>query len=153
LSDTDFLALTVVLLVVIIVTILKHSGKNAMLLRFAAPLLAKRFIIESGRFIFIIYSVLWSTEGVLDNALKEKRDMQILVDEFLIVFLIVSIMWVIRLRNFEKFVRPHAERRRDLEEEAIEARRPPCDILVVSTLCASRLCLCHTTSFACVTRC
>ena len=98
---------------------------------FAAPLLSKRFMIASARFTFITYTVLWSIEGAIDNALEKQRDMQVVLEEVLVVYLIVSIMWVTRLRNFERFVQPHDERRREAEAEATELRRPPCDVVQV----------------------
>lgn len=147
---SDFLVPTFIMLVVIIVSILKNSGKNSQFLRirlmeiealtlhqlgsaeeFAAPLLAKRFMIAAARFIFIVYSILWTIEGVVDAALKERRDLQILLEELLIVFLVTSIVWVVRLRNFDRFVRPHTDRMQEHEEDATEARRPPCDVLIV----------------------
>eukprot|EP00038_Savillea_parva_P006334 m.163045 g.163045 ORF g.163045 m.163045 type:complete len:493 (+) comp12265_c0_seq1:122-1600(+) len=152
-----FLAFTVVSLIATGIIILKNAAKNILALRmrlleiedsagpqlgtvaeFAAPLLSKRFMIASARFTFITYTVLWSIEGAIDNALEKQRDMQVVLEEVLVVYLIVSIMWVTRLRNFERFVQPHDERRREAEAEATELRRPPCDVV---QLPGEKLCL------------
>ena len=40
------------------------------------------------------YAIMWSVVGVIQSALKEQRDMQILVEELMTVFLVLSILWV-----------------------------------------------------------
>eukprot|EP00041_Stephanoeca_diplocostata_P032226 m.1026685 g.1026685 ORF g.1026685 m.1026685 type:complete len:357 (+) comp24108_c0_seq39:848-1918(+) len=108
-----FLAIAVVTVVVIILTLLKHTSKNVLMLRMrlreiertqprqfvggyplAAPLLAKRFLIESSRAIFVAYAALWANVGIFDITLQEDRTKKAVLDELLLMFLVVAIMWV-----------------------------------------------------------
>lgn len=114
-----FLAMTVVFMVIVVISLLKTSGRNTMMLRarlseiellqpngvlnerdLALPLRCKRFLIEGSRLIFTMYIVLWALLGIFEVSLVNNRQGQILLDELLDVFLVTSLLWLLRLRNF-----------------------------------------------------
>lgn len=158
-----FLAITVIFVVIVIISILKNTGRNGLILRarlmeielthpgewvrgfpLAAPLLRKRFMIEGSRAIFTAYLVLWAMLGIFEVALKRDRETQLLLEELLEVFLVVSILWLVRLRDFRAFLpqaNPNGGGAEEGDDAANTQRKPPCMLVHLPGKVDEAMCL------------
>lgn len=144
-----FLGITIIVVIVIAVSVLKHSARNIAFLRerremittaagnenpqrllaSIVPLMGKRHLLAASRVTFSFYAFLWAVLGVLSTFLDENKWVEVVLFEGLEACLYLRVLWLFRLS--------WSHRRIVLDQERSQRKKVQRSIKVLEVACAA----------------